>query len=144
MCVSWCFVVSNLRHGVDIYTMIFVVQVKLWQIPKDGLVTPLTDWWVDLHGHTRRVGYLEWHPTAENIILSAGYDYKVCSFWLPLNPDNNKSNNENKDSDRIERRNSRFLHSSSLHRELSPTRMLMWPGRNRVQIACNALSAFQV
>ncbi|KAK7096473.1 hypothetical protein V1264_005768 [Littorina saxatilis] len=54
--------------------------VKLWQIPKDGLVMPLTEWWVDLHGHSRRVGYLEWHPTAENILLSAGYDYK-CIVW---------------------------------------------------------------
>ena len=60
------------------------MQVKLWQIPKDGLITPLTEWWVDLHGHSRRVGYLEWHPTAENIILSAGYDYKVTSIFHSL------------------------------------------------------------
>ena len=30
---------------------------------------------------------------------------------------------------------------SSLRRELSPTRALKWPGRNRVQITCNISSA---
>ncbi|XP_025083235.1 coronin-2B-like isoform X3 [Pomacea canaliculata] len=54
--------------------------VKLWQIPKGGIITTLSEWSVDLHGHNRRVGYLEWHPTAENIILSAGFDYK-CIIW---------------------------------------------------------------
>ena len=44
----------------------------------------LTEWLVDLHGHTRRVGYIEWHPTAENILLSAGYDFKVK---LTINPE---------------------------------------------------------
>ncbi|XP_056004095.1 coronin-2B-like isoform X2 [Ostrea edulis] len=54
--------------------------VKLWNIPEDGLRTNLTEWVVDLHGHKRRVGYIEWHPTAENILLSAGFDYK-CVLW---------------------------------------------------------------
>ncbi|XP_062619419.1 coronin-2B-like isoform X5 [Saccostrea cucullata] len=54
--------------------------VKLWRIPEDGLKTNLTEWLVDLHGHKRRVGYIEWHPTAENILLSAGFDYK-CVLW---------------------------------------------------------------
>lgn len=35
---------------------------------------------MDLHGHQRRVGYIEWHPTAENILLSAGFDHKVYSI----------------------------------------------------------------
>lgn len=62
------------------------LQIKIWQIPETGLKLNLTEWLVDLHGHTRRVGYVEWHPTAENILLSAGYDHKVndvkvfCSF----------------------------------------------------------------
>ncbi|XP_064595737.1 coronin-2B-like isoform X2 [Liolophura sinensis] len=54
--------------------------VKVWQIPHEGLRTNLTDWSVDLHGHQRRVGYIEWHPTAENIVLSAGLDFK-CIIW---------------------------------------------------------------
>lgn len=28
-------------------------------------------------GHTRRVGLVEWHPTASNILFSSGYDFKV-------------------------------------------------------------------
>ena len=45
---------------------------------------------------------------------------------------------------RIERRNSRFFTISSLRRELSPTRTLKWPGRDRVQIMCNTSSAYHV
>lgn len=30
-----------------------------------------------LHVFRRRVMYLEWHPTAENILLSAGYDHTI-------------------------------------------------------------------
>ena len=35
-----------------------------------------------------------------------------------------------------------FFTISSLRRELSPTRTLQWPERNRVQITCNASSAY--
>ncbi len=58
----------------------WIFQIKVWQIPETGLKTNLTEWLVDLHGHTRRVGYIEWHPTAENMLLSAGYDFKVRSY----------------------------------------------------------------
>ena len=61
---------------------------------------------------------------------------------------NNNSNNNNNNNNRIERRNSRFfflfLTIASLHRELSPTRTLKWPGRNRVQITCDTQSAHHV
>lgn len=60
---------------VDLFIPIW--QVKLWKIPERGLHSNLTEWLVDLHGHQRKVGYLEWHPTAENILLSAGFDFKV-------------------------------------------------------------------
>ena len=52
-------------------------QIKIWQIPDGGLVINVTEWMVDLHGHSKRVSYIEWHPTAENILLSAGTDFKV-------------------------------------------------------------------
>lgn len=60
-----------------LYKKIFSIQVKLWHIPDGGLSMHLTDWLVELHGHKRRVAYIEWHPTAENILLSAGFDYLV-------------------------------------------------------------------
>lgn len=40
----------------------------------------MTEALLDLHGHSRRVGLVEWHPTTNNILFSAGYDYKV---WGP-------------------------------------------------------------
>ncbi|KPJ12092.1 Coronin-2B, partial [Papilio machaon] len=54
-----------------------IFQVKLWHIPDGGLSMHLTDWLVELQGHKRRVAYIEWHPTAENILLSAGFDYLI-------------------------------------------------------------------
>ena len=36
------------------------------------------------------------------------------------------------------------LRSSQMRRELSPTRTLRWPGRNRVPITCNTSSAYHV
>jgi coronin-2 len=40
----------------------------------------LTEWLVELQGHKRRVAYIEWHPTAENILFSAGFDHLVSTF----------------------------------------------------------------
>ncbi|XP_069102262.1 coronin-2B-like isoform X2 [Argopecten irradians] len=50
--------------------------VKVWQVPEKGLSGNLTEWLVDLHGHSRRTTYIDWHPTAENILLSTGMDFK--------------------------------------------------------------------
>lgn len=37
----------------------------------------LTEWLVELQGHKRRVAYIEWHPVAENVLFSAGFDHLV-------------------------------------------------------------------
>jgi coronin-2 len=42
----------------------------------------LTDWIVDLHGHQRKVTQIEWHPTAEDIIISSGADYQIILWNL--------------------------------------------------------------
>ena len=47
-------------------------------------------------------------------------------------------------NNRIQRRYSRFFTISSQRRELSPTRTLKWPVRNRAQITCNTSSAYHV
>ena len=44
----------------------------------------------------------------------------------------------------IQRRYLRFFTIFSQRRELSPTRTLKWPRRNRVQITCNTLNAYHV
>jgi len=51
--------------------------VKLWQIPDGGVVGSLTDWIVDLRGHMKKISYVEWHPTAADILLSSSADFKV-------------------------------------------------------------------
>ena len=55
-----------------------------------------------------------------------------------------RESNDNNNNNRIQRRYSRFFTISSQRRELSPTRTLKWPRRNRVQITCNTLSAYHV
>ena len=53
--------------------------LQVWELPEGGLKENLTEPVVDLRGHQRRVGIVEWHPTAENILFSAGFDYMVGS-----------------------------------------------------------------
>lgn len=53
-------------------------MLKVWQIPDGGLISPMTDATVTLEGHSKRVGLLAWHPTAFNILLTAGRT--ICSI----------------------------------------------------------------
>lgn len=50
-------------------------SIKIWQIPDSGLVTNLTEPVVDLYAHQKRVGFIAWHPTAHNVLVSAGGDH---------------------------------------------------------------------
>lgn len=52
----------------------------MWQIPENGLVTSLSEPAVVLEGHSKRVGIITWHPTARDILLSAGCDNQVI-IW---------------------------------------------------------------
>ncbi|XP_023817143.2 coronin-2B isoform X1 [Oryzias latipes] len=56
--------------------------VKVWEIPPHGVMKNLTVPWKDLQGHSRRVSLVEWHPTANNILFSTGYDYQVMIWNL--------------------------------------------------------------
>ena len=61
----------------------------MWQIPENGLVSPLTEPVVVLEGHTKRVGIVTWHPTARNVLLSAGVHWGPWPrppLALPLAP----------------------------------------------------------
>ncbi|XP_077474731.1 coronin-1A isoform X2 [Stigmatopora argus] len=55
-------------------------SVMIWEIPDGGLTSPLTRPVVKLEGHSRRVGILGWHPSARNVLLSAGCD-NVLILW---------------------------------------------------------------
>jgi len=60
-------------------------QVKIWRIPPDGIVKDLdSERIVELSGHTKRLGHCEWHPTADNILLSVAYDLKVGLYTLSV------------------------------------------------------------
>jgi len=52
----------------------------LWQIPDGGIVGSLTDCIADLRGHMKKISYIEWHPTAANILLSSAADFKVSTY----------------------------------------------------------------
>lgn len=54
--------------------------VKVWQIPDSGISRTLTESVVDLQLHQRRVGLVLWHPTALNVLLTAGSDNLVI-IW---------------------------------------------------------------
>ncbi|XP_041642175.1 coronin-2A isoform X2 [Cheilinus undulatus] len=56
--------------------------VKVWEIPPHGVLKNLTVPLKELQGHSRRVGLIEWHPTANNILLSTAYDYQVMIWNL--------------------------------------------------------------
>ncbi|KAG7485201.1 coronin-2A isoform X2 [Solea senegalensis] len=66
--------------------------VKVWEIPSHGLLKNLTASLKELQGHSRRVSLIEWHPTANNILFSTGYDYQImiwnldCSEQVIKNP----------------------------------------------------------
>lgn len=45
---------------------------KVWQIPDGGLTSAMTNAFLTLEEHSKRVGILAWHPTAYNILLTAG------------------------------------------------------------------------
>ncbi|NXR08299.1 COR2A protein, partial [Semnornis frantzii] len=55
---------------------------KIWDIPKHLLTRSITAPKKELVGHVRRVGLIEWHPTANNILFSSGYDYKIMIWNL--------------------------------------------------------------
>ncbi|CAH1800435.1 unnamed protein product [Owenia fusiformis] len=46
--------------------------VKIWEIPENGLLVNLEKPLLELEYHQEPVGILVWHPTASNVLLSAG------------------------------------------------------------------------
>ncbi|XP_065207890.1 coronin-1C-A [Planococcus citri] len=54
--------------------------VKVWHIPDGGISRTLTEPVVDLLFHQRRVGLVLWHPSAQNVLLTAGSDNQVV-LW---------------------------------------------------------------
>jgi len=49
-------------------------SVKLWNVPDGGLTADNTTPVANLHGHSKRLMYVDWHPLANNVLLSATAD----------------------------------------------------------------------
>uniref|UniRef100_A0AAV2MRA6 Protein phosphatase Slingshot homolog 1 n=1 Tax=Knipowitschia caucasica TaxID=637954 RepID=A0AAV2MRA6_KNICA len=57
-------------------------SIKIWEIPDNGLVSPLEEPLVELEHHFKKVGIIAWHPVASNILLSAGCDNLIVIWNL--------------------------------------------------------------
>jgi coronin-1B/1C/6 len=63
--------------------------IKVWQIPDGGISSSnLTQPAVDLVAHQRRVGQVLWHPSALNVLLSAGKKKKNTNQAFQLSNTN--------------------------------------------------------
>ncbi|KAI3372865.1 hypothetical protein L3Q82_023309 [Scortum barcoo] len=54
--------------------------VMVWLIPENGLITSMSEPALVLEGHSKRVGIITWHPTARDVLLSAGCDNQII-IW---------------------------------------------------------------
>ncbi|ESN91257.1 hypothetical protein HELRODRAFT_90303, partial [Helobdella robusta] len=52
--------------------------IKLWTIPDN--CTTITTCTLEMRGHVKKIGRIEWHPIARGVLLSAGHDGK-CILW---------------------------------------------------------------
>jgi coronin-1B/1C/6 len=53
---------------------------KIWSIPEEGLTQTITEPTVSLEGHMKKINNVLWHPTANNVLLTAGGDNKIL-LW---------------------------------------------------------------
>ncbi|KAM9208892.1 coronin-6 [Dugong dugon] len=65
--IDWCPHNDNVIASASDDTTIMV-----WQIPDYTPVRNITEPIITLEGHSKRVGIITWHPTARNVLLSAG------------------------------------------------------------------------
>jgi WD40 repeat protein len=58
-------------------------HVKIWRVPEGGLLAQkkaVTTAEADMIGHTRKITTVNFHPTADNILLTSGFDL-VVRVW---------------------------------------------------------------
>lgn len=56
------------------------VVLQIWNIPDGGLREDLSESIIDLIGHSKKVGIVQWHPTANSILASGGFDSRLI-IW---------------------------------------------------------------
>lgn len=62
---------------IKIKKLCFFIKIRIWEIPTEGLTSNLNESLVELQGHMRKVLQVEWHPTANNVLISIGFDQSV-------------------------------------------------------------------
>lgn len=67
----------NPFHDLQLYTAGEDCKIKLWEIPEAGLTENLTIPRVELHGHGKKIGLINTHPTASYVVASASFDHTV-------------------------------------------------------------------
>ena len=127
--------IQDVKHELDSYVASACVAAKL---EKDTTDPELPQLDIDMVGGTVTFGFLERTGELQSSVVSSSSLVLATAVLNLLSRLNNNNNN------RIQRRCSRFVTISSQRRELSPTRTLKWPGRNRVQVTCNTSSACHV
>lgn len=65
---------------IDIEHYSIPIQIKIWRIPEEGLTANLDTFETELLGHRRKVLHIEWHPTTNNVMFSAGFDHTVSIY----------------------------------------------------------------
>lgn len=74
----------TLCQFITLSSLVFFLQV--WQIPDHTPTRPISEPIVMLEGHSKRVGIVSWHPTARNILLTAGmHSALICISKLNAN-----------------------------------------------------------
>uniref|UniRef100_A0A4X1TZM5 Coronin n=1 Tax=Sus scrofa TaxID=9823 RepID=A0A4X1TZM5_PIG len=72
--IDWC------PHNDNVIASSDDTTIMVWQIPDYTPMRNITEPIITLEGHSKRVGILSWHPTARNVLLSAGGD-NVIIIW---------------------------------------------------------------
>ena len=73
--------------------------------------------------------------------------FRLCGYDNNNNNNNNDNNNSNNNNSSSSSNKNNSNNDSNIRierRELSPTRTLKWPGRNRVRITSNTSSAYHM
>jgi len=55
-------------------------EIRIWNLPKDGITQSLKESAVLLQGHDKKIGTLKFHPTASNTLISVASD-NLIKFW---------------------------------------------------------------
>ena len=73
------FIFNNFQQQkcISLTNKTFFVFHQIWDCPDGGITENVTEALTDLIGHSKKVGIIQWHPSADNVLASAGFDLNV-------------------------------------------------------------------